>query len=178
MLRLAAQMLRFRKGGFAATFVALAAGAAVLMTCALLVESGRRYHGEPGRFGATAAVVADHELRVAGPTVFGETEYTTVTLPERGGVEAALASKLAEVPGVARAVGDRVITVTPTAAPDLPAAGHGWASAALAPYRIVSGAPRARTGRSPSTPGSPTTWGSHPATARTSSPEGRAGRTG
>ncbi|BFO18750.1 hypothetical protein SHKM778_51380 [Streptomyces sp. KM77-8] len=178
MLRLAARMVRFRKGGFAATFVALAAGAAVLMTCALLVESGRRYQGEPGRYAATAAVVADRELRVAGPTVFAETEYTTVTLPERGSVGAPLAEKLAEVPGVARVVGDRSITVTPAGAPELPAAGHGWASAALAPYRLVSGEPRARTGRSPSTPGSPTTWGSRPATARTSSPEARAGRTG
>lgn len=141
MLRLAARMVRFRKGGFAATFVALAAGAAVLMTCALLVESGRRYQGEPGRYAATAAVVADRELRVAGPTVFAETEYTTVTLPERGSVGAPLAEKLAEVPGVARVVGDRSITVTPAGAPELPAAGHGWASAALAPYRLVSGEP-------------------------------------
>ncbi|MFE4054369.1 FtsX-like permease family protein [Streptomyces sp. YIM B13518] len=141
MLHLAAQTVRFRKGGFVATFVALAAGVAVLMTCALLVESGWRYRGEPERYGATAAVVADRELRVAGPTVFGETEYTTVTLPERGGVRAALTGELAAVPGVARAVGDRAIAVATTVAPDLPTTGHGWASAALAPYRLVSGEP-------------------------------------
>ncbi|WP_217134007.1 FtsX-like permease family protein [Streptomyces sp. AC558_RSS880] len=141
MLHLAARMVRFHKGGFAATFVALAAGVAVLMTCALLVESGWRYQGEPRRYGATAAVVADRDLRVAGPTVFGETEYTTVTLPERGGVRAGLADELAAVPGVARAVGDRAIAVTTTVAPDLPVTGHGWASAALAPYRLVAGAP-------------------------------------
>src|SRR5688500_17316299 len=134
-------MVRFHKGGFVATFVALAAGVAVLMTCALLVESGWRYKGEPQRYGATVAVVADRDLRVAGPTVFGETEYTTVTLPERGGVSAALTGELAAVPGVARAVGDRAIAVTTTVAPDLPATGHGWASAALAPYRLVTGAP-------------------------------------
>ncbi|KOV27645.1 permease [Streptomyces sp. XY152] len=138
---MAAQTVRFRKGGFVATFVALAAGVAVLMTCALLVESGWRYRGEPERYGATAAVVADRELRVAGPTVFGETEYTTVTLPERGGVRAALTGELAAVPGVARAVGDRAIAVATTVAPDLPTTGHGWASAALAPYRLVSGEP-------------------------------------
>ncbi|MFI2428201.1 FtsX-like permease family protein [Streptomyces sp. NPDC018955] len=138
---MAARMVRFHKGGFAATFVALAAGVAVLMTCALLVESGWRYRGEPQRYGATAAVVADRDLRVAGPTVFGETEYTTVTLPERGGVSAALTGELAAVPGVERAVGDRALAVTTPVAPDLPVTGHGWASAALAPYRLVAGTP-------------------------------------
>ncbi|GAA2272606.1 ABC transporter permease [Streptomyces atrovirens] len=141
MLRLAAQMVRFRKGGFVATFVALAAGVAILMTCALLVESGWRYKGEPQRYGATLAVVADRDLRVAGPEMFGETEYTTVTLPERGSVPGELVGRLAAVPGVERAVGDRSIVVTTTAAPDVPTTGHGWASAALAPYRLVSGEP-------------------------------------
>ncbi|MFC9890841.1 FtsX-like permease family protein [Streptomyces pilosus] len=141
MLHLAARMLRFRKGAFAATFVALAAGVAVLMTCALLVESGWRYQGLPQRYDATLAVVADRELRVAGPTVPGETEYTTVALPERGSVAAELAGKLAVVPGVARVVGDRSITVATTAAPDVPTTGHGWSSAALAPHRLVSGEP-------------------------------------
>ncbi|MER7490178.1 FtsX-like permease family protein [Streptomyces sp. NPDC126497] len=140
MLHLAAQTLRFRKGGFVATFVALAAGVAVLMTCALLVESGWRHKGRPGRYDATLAVVADRDLRVA-TTMFGETEYTTVALPERGGVPGKLAGELADVPGVARAVGDRAIPVTTTVAPDLPVTGHGWASAALAPYRPVAGGP-------------------------------------
>ncbi|AZM64079.1 MULTISPECIES: FtsX-like permease family protein [unclassified Streptomyces] len=143
MLRLAAQMLRFRKGSFVATFVALAAGVAILTTCALLAESGWRYKGEPQHYGAALAVVADRDLRVAGPTVLGETEYTTVALPERGSVPEALAGELASVPGVARAVGDRSIAVTATAAPDVPATGHGWSSAALAPYRLADGrAPR------------------------------------
>ncbi|MFC8369532.1 FtsX-like permease family protein [Streptomyces sp. NPDC057239] len=140
MLHLAARMVRFRKGGFVATFVALAAGVAVLMTCALLVESGWRYKGQPGRYDATLAVVADRDLRVA-TTMFGETEHTTIALPERGSVPEELTGELAEVPGVARAVGDRAIPVTTTAAPDLPVTGHGWASAALAPYRPVAGEP-------------------------------------
>ncbi|MFD7769640.1 ABC transporter permease [Streptomyces sp. NPDC059787] len=140
MLHLAARMVRFRKGGFVATFVALAAGVAVLMTCALLVESGWRHKGQPGRYDATLAVVADRDLRVA-TTMFGETEYTTIALPERGSVPGKLAGELAEVPGVARAVGDRAIPVTTTVAPDLPVTGHGWASAVLAPYRLVAGEP-------------------------------------
>src|SRR5688572_416993 len=105
-------MVRFRTGSFVATFVALAAGVTVLMACALLVESGWRYKGEPQRYGATVAVVADREVTVAGPEMFGETEYTTVTLPERGGVRDTLAGELAAVPGVAHVVGDRWIEVT------------------------------------------------------------------
>ncbi|MEV5374051.1 ABC transporter permease, partial [Streptomyces albogriseolus] len=141
MLRLAAQTLRHHKGGFLATFVALAAGVAVLMTCAALVESGWRHQGDPHRYGAAFAVVADRDLTVDGPTVLGETERTTVLLPERGSVPAELAGELADVPGVERAVGDRRLVVTTTAAPELPATGHGWSSTALAPYRLVSGQP-------------------------------------
>ncbi|MGW4108130.1 ABC transporter permease, partial [Streptomyces sp. NPDC004976] len=141
MLRLAAQMVRFRKGSFVATLVALTAGVAILMTCALLVESGWRHQGQPQRYGAALAVVADREMTVAGPTMFGETEYSTLALPERGSVAGELTAELAEVPGVARAVGDRSIAVTTSAAPEVPTTGHGWASAALAPYRLVSGGP-------------------------------------
>ncbi len=141
MLRLAAQTLRHRTGGFLATFAALAAGVAVLMTCALLVESGWRHQGDPHRYGAAVAVVADRDLTVDGPTVLGETERTTVLLPERGSVPGKVAGDLADVPGVDRAVGDRRLVVTTTAAPGLPTTGHGWSSTALAPYRLVSGRP-------------------------------------
>ncbi|MET8220949.1 FtsX-like permease family protein [Streptomyces hirsutus] len=140
MLTLAAQMLRHRKGSFVATFIALAAGIAVLMACALLVESGWRYHPQPQRHAKTVAVVADRDLTVAAE-MFGETEYTTVTLPERGSVPATLVDRLAAVPGVDRAVGDRFLAVTAVSAPDVQATGHGWASAALAPYRTVAGTP-------------------------------------
>ncbi|GGQ41852.1 ABC transporter permease [Streptomyces althioticus] len=141
MFRLAAQTLRHRTGGFLATFAALAAGVTVLMTCALLVESGWRHQGDPHRYGAAVAVVADRDLTVDGPTVFGETERTTVLLPERGSVPEKVAGDLADVPGVERAVGDRRLVVTTTAAPRLPTTGHGWSSTALAPHRLVSGRP-------------------------------------
>jgi len=144
MLGLAAQMLRFRKGSFVATFVALAAGVMILMTCGLLVESGLRYQGSPERYAATVAVVANRDLVVAGPEVFGESESTTVPLPEGGRVPESLVAAISAVPGVAGAVGDHSIAVTPVTSPGMPATGHGWASAALAPYRMVSGTqPRA-----------------------------------
>ena len=120
MLSLAAQMLRFRKGGFVATFVALAAGVAVLMTCALLVESGLRYHGTPQRYARTVAVVADRDLTVTHTTL-GEKESTTLPLPERGSVPESLVPRIAGLPGVLTAVGERWIPVTAAAAPRSPA---------------------------------------------------------
>lgn len=139
MLGLAARMLRFRQGGFVATFVALAAGVMILMTCALLVESGLRYQGTPQRYAATVAVVANRDLTVAGPEFFGESESTTVPLPEGGRVPEALVATISAVPGVAGVVGDRAIPVSSVTSPGTPASGHGWASAALAPYRLVAG---------------------------------------
>ena len=139
MLGLAAQMLRFRKGSFVATLVALTAGVLILMTCALLVESGLRYQGTPQRYAGAVAIVAHRDLTVAGPTVLGEKESTTVVLPEGGRVPETLVAAIAAVPGVAGAVGDHSIAVTPVASPGTPATGHGWGSAALAPYRMVAG---------------------------------------
>lgn len=67
MLGLAAQMLRFRKSSFVATFVALAAGVMILMACGLLVKSGLRYQGLPQRYAGAVAIVAHRDLAVAGP---------------------------------------------------------------------------------------------------------------
>ncbi|MFF8918890.1 FtsX-like permease family protein [Streptomyces sp. NPDC015032] len=139
MLGLAAQMLRYRTGTFVATFIALAAGVVILTVCGVLVESGLRYNGETQRYGGALAVVAKHELTVQGPERFGERETSTVTLPERGGVPESLVGKVAAVPGVARAVGDRTISVAAAVAPKVPVTGHGWGSAALTPYTVVSG---------------------------------------
>ncbi|MFB4306837.1 FtsX-like permease family protein [Actinomadura sp. GTD37] len=144
MLHLALRMLRFRKGNFVATFIALCAGVVVLTVCGLLTESGLRYNGVTDRYSAAVAVVAKRDLTVAGPEKFGESERTTVVLPERGGVPESLVPRLAAIPGVRSAVGDRSIVVAAAAAPDVPVTGHGWASTALAGHRMVSGAaPRA-----------------------------------
>src|SRR6187551_293501 len=147
MLGLAAQMVRFRKGSFVATFVALAAGVMILMTCALLVESGLRYQGQPERYAGTVAVVAVRDLTVTGPAMFGEPgDKVTVALPERGSVPDSLVTAIGAVPGVAQAVGDRSIPLTAMAAPGTPIDGHGWASAALSPYKMISGTPPSTDG--------------------------------
>ncbi|WP_199440215.1 FtsX-like permease family protein [Umezawaea beigongshangensis] len=141
MLELAARTLRFRAGTFVATFLALVAGVTILMTCALLVESGLRYQGLAQRYAGAVAVVADRDTTVSGPEVFGESETVTLALPERGSLPDSLIGEVAAVPGVASAVGDRSVVVAPAAAPRLPTTGHGWESAALAPYRTVTGTP-------------------------------------
>ncbi|MEW2357563.1 ABC transporter permease [Spirillospora sp. NPDC029432] len=142
MLELAARMLRYRKGNFVATLLALAAGVMILTVCGILVESGLLHKGEPQRYGAAFAVVAQRDLTIENE-MFGETETSTLTLPERGGVPESLVGEVAAVPGVASAVADRTIPVAAAGAPKVPAAGHGWSSAALAPYKVVSGtAPR------------------------------------
>ncbi|TDC98428.1 ABC transporter permease [Actinomadura sp. 7K507] len=141
MLHLALRMLRFRKGGFVATFVALGAGVMILTVCGLLAESGLRYKGAAERYSGAVAVVADRDLTVAGPEMFGERETATLVLPERGGVPGALVPRLAGVPGVQSAVGDRSIVAAVPAAPSVAVTGHGWGSTALAPHRMLSGAP-------------------------------------
>ncbi|WP_206681383.1 FtsX-like permease family protein [Actinomadura sp. J1-007] len=145
MLGLAAQMLRYRKSAFIATFLALAAGVTVLTVCGMLVESGLRYNGEPQRYAGAFAVVAKQEFAIQGPEKFGERETTKVTLPERGGVPDSLVADVAAVRGVQRAVADRTIPLAAAAAPKVPVSGHGWGSAVLAPYELVSGtAPQAQ----------------------------------
>ena len=141
MLLLALQMLRYRKGTFVATFLALCAGVLVLTVCGVLTESGLRYNGLPQRYSDALAVVAKRDLTVAGPEKFGERETTRLVLPERGGVPEALVARIAAVPGVKQAVADRSVTVVLPAAASVPTLGHGWASAALGPHRMVSGAP-------------------------------------
>lgn len=145
MLSLAAQLLRIRKGSALATLLALVGGVVVLMACGLLVESGLQYSGAQQRYAAATVVVADRNLTL-GSTTFGERESTTVVLPERASVPASLVAAVGAVPGVAVAVGDVAVPLTPLSAPALPALGHGWGSAVLAPYDVLSGAAPRRDG--------------------------------
>jgi putative ABC transport system permease protein len=141
MLRLAAKMLRHRIGGAVATLVALAAGVMILMSMGVLVESGLRYRPTPQRYAAADVVVAHRDITFTSKDFDGDTTSTTVVLPEGGTVPAALVDQIRAVPGVSTAVADVSIPVVPLAAAKIPAAGHGWGSAALTPYRIVAGAP-------------------------------------
>jgi putative ABC transport system permease protein len=136
MIKLAARMLRHRPGSALATFLALTVGAMILTSMAVLVESGLLHRPEPRRHAAADLVIARPELTVTGKDFDGTTLTNRVSLPEGGTLAADLTHRLRQVPGVAAAVADRAIPLLTTAGP---AVGHGWDSASLAPYRLVTG---------------------------------------
>jgi putative ABC transport system permease protein len=132
MLRVAFQTLRFRKGGFAASFVVLMLGATVVIACGGLMESGIRNTVPPKRFAVPPLVVT------------GSQSYRDETLPERRRLDSNLAARLRTVPGIARVVPDVSFPVAivrdhrPIAIGAQPA-GHGWISAQLTPFRLRKG---------------------------------------
>jgi putative ABC transport system permease protein len=131
MLRLAFRTLRFRKGGFVASFIALFFGATIVMVCGGLMETGIRTALPPQRL-ATAPIV-----------VTGNETYRENSLAERVRLDPALVAKAQAVPGVAKVVPDVSFPAVPLRGGH-PAAGtdtqgHGWSSAQLAPYRVTSG---------------------------------------
>lgn len=139
MLTLAVRMLRHRIGSAVATLVALTCGVMILMSMGLLVESGMRFEPEPQRYAAADLVVAHREIAVSGQE-FGETTTTTVALPEGGTVPVTLAERIQQLSGVETVAVDHSFpAVVPTAATTQEASVHGWSSAALTPFRIVTG---------------------------------------
>jgi putative ABC transport system permease protein len=133
MLTVALATLRTRWTAFAGTLAALALGVSVIATMALvLAAADGGAHRSPERFAAAPFVIAaDPALRVrdAGGV-------DTVPLLEQPDVPA---SAVARLPG---ATVDRSfyaqLAGVPAAQPPL---GHGWSSAAFAPYRLSSGRP-------------------------------------
>ncbi|MFI5731752.1 ABC transporter permease [Kribbella sp. NPDC051587] len=137
MMRLAIRTLRFRKGGFIATFVAVVFGTAIVMACGGLMETGIRSNVEPQRLAAAPIVVSGPQShKPAG----ADEDLDAFPLPEVVGVPTDLLAKIRSVEGVTGALGDRTFSA-PIVTPAGPAVaqGHNWASAALAPYRLVSG---------------------------------------
>ncbi|MEU4442291.1 FtsX-like permease family protein [Actinosynnema sp. NPDC050801] len=120
MLRLALRTLRYRIGGFTASFIALFLGAAIVMACGGLMETGIREAVPPQRLAAAPLVVT------------GDPSYL-----ERAPIDASLAAKAADVDGVAEVVSDVAFPVT---LPDgAEATGHTWSGARLAPYTVDQG---------------------------------------
>jgi putative ABC transport system permease protein len=136
MIRLALRGMRFRKSSFVATFVAVLIGAAIVMACGGLMETGIRANVPAERL-AAAPVVVTGKQSYTSP---GSDEGTP--LPERVRLPASVVAAVRAVPGVTGAVGEVSFPATvlrngrPVASGGL---GHDWVSARLAPYTLRSG---------------------------------------
>src|SRR5215212_3506771 len=127
MLRLALLSARGRLSTFIGAFVALAASATLVVAGGMPFEAALRSHPPVERYAAAAAVVTGQQ------TVGADHD---VPLGERARVDAALAGRLAAVPGVRAAIGD---VSTPARLGDHTTAAHGWSSAPLTPYVLTRG---------------------------------------
>jgi putative ABC transport system permease protein len=134
MLPVALATLRTRWVAFAGTLAALALGVSVIatMTLVLAAANGGGGHRSPERFAAAPFVIE------ADPTLRARDADGTDTVPllQQPVVPA---SAIARLPG---ATADRSFYAQLAGVPaDQPPLGHGWSSAAFAPYRLSSGHP-------------------------------------
>lgn len=147
MFRLALSTLRFRKGGFVATFVALFVGTVIVMACGGMMESGIRSTITPQRLAAAPIVVSGNQsytLSAGGGGRHHSSDTETATLTERVRLPLGLADKIRKVPGVAKVVPDVSFPaqiVGDEGAVSIPGTemGHSWTSAELAPYTLAQG---------------------------------------
>ncbi|RNL86214.1 ABC transporter permease [Halostreptopolyspora alba] len=99
MIRLAVRTLRYRKGGFIAAFLTMFLGAAIVMACVGLLETGVRATVPPQQ-------LAGADVVVAGDQSFDHLEeYDWAVASERVRIDAALVDTVTAVPGVEEANG-------------------------------------------------------------------------
>lgn len=142
MFDIAWSTVKNRKGGFVAAFIAVFFGSAVVTACGVLLMSGLLSGVSPERYAGATVMIGGNQAKEVKEN-FDPHFAERVTLP------ADLAGRVAEVPGVKTAIGDRTVGMSladahgRTVALDQPLYGHGWASAALAPFGLAEGhAPR------------------------------------
>jgi putative ABC transport system permease protein len=147
MLRIALATLRARKGAFAATFMALLLGAAVISACGVLLESGLRSTVSAERYEKAPLIVAGRQTTELDVTsADGSTYKSSQPLSERLRLPDSLAADIAAVAGVESVVADRGISVRLQdgdravaghngAAPQV----HSWASRPLGGFRLSEG---------------------------------------
>ena len=138
MVRVALATLRYRKGAFIATFLAMTVGAVIVLACGGLLETGVRTEVPAKRLAAAPLVVTgsqSYDLPKQNPDD-PEEDTESGTFAERVRLDAGLVPEIEAVPGVADAVGDLSF---PAVVEGATATGHGWASAALTPTRLTAG---------------------------------------
>ncbi|WP_370114629.1 FtsX-like permease family protein [Streptacidiphilus sp. MAP12-33] len=139
-LSLAWKTIKGQKGGFAGSFVALAAGSAVITACGILLMSGLASGVAPERYAGADVVLS------AGQS-FWLDESSAVRYSERVTLPADKVAAVAAVPGVKAAVGDVDVELSVLnsdggvvgGANGYPVYGHGWTSAELGPFRVGTG---------------------------------------
>lgn len=133
MLRLSLRLLRYRKTGIAATFLALFFGSAIVMACGGLLETGVRLSIPPQRLSGVPIVVT------------GNQSYDGESLTERRRLDPAVLDRVRTTPGVAEAVPDlsvpAAVLVGGKVVGNGPAYGRDWSAAALTPYTLAAGTP-------------------------------------
>ncbi|MGW3011254.1 ABC transporter permease [Streptomyces sp. NPDC001219] len=135
MIGVAVRTLRFHKGGFIASFIALFFGATIVIGCGGLFETGLHSAAPPQRLGAAPVLVTGDQNH---PGTHGEYVFA-----ERRRLDAGLTDTIGAVPGVTHALPD--VSFDATLLPDggkgsaTRVSGHGWSSARLAPYRLTEG---------------------------------------
>lgn len=144
MIRISLRTLRFRKGAFVATFLAMTFGAMLVMACGGLMETGIRGDIPPQRLAAAQFVVSGPGSYVLPKQNPDDPEEDTEsgTFTERVRLDSDLVARIGALPGVATAVGDVTFPAAVLRAGQVagPAAdGHAWSAAALTPYELSAG---------------------------------------
>jgi putative ABC transport system permease protein len=143
MFRLALCSLRLRKGSAAGGFLALFCAAAIVCACGVLLETGIRGAIPAERYSGTPVVVtASQQIHWTGG------KAKSKPLSERAWLPASVGERLVTLPG-AKVVGDLIFPADVVGHDGSPlggvdgnlSQGHGWSSAALTPYTLVSGTP-------------------------------------
>ncbi|WP_326689152.1 ABC transporter permease [Streptomyces sp. NBC_01795] len=143
MFALAWRTLRFRKGGFVATFLALAFGTVIVMACGGLLETGVRNNAPPQRLAGADLVVTgdrDYQLPKKHPSD-PEEDVESAVLSERVPVREGLQKAVRSVTGVRSALAERDFEAALLGGKGGGAqvAAHGWESAAVTPFRTSGG---------------------------------------
>jgi putative ABC transport system permease protein len=148
MLRLALSSLRLRKASAAGAFLALFCAAMIVCACGVLLETGVRGAIPAERYSGTPVVVAAEQQVHWTVAKDGKAKTKSEPLSERAWLPASVGSRLVALPG-ARVVEDLTFPADIIRPDDsalavahaAPSAGHGWSSAALTPFTLVSGTP-------------------------------------
>lgn len=150
MLWISARSVRARWKLFSGLMIVVVLGVAMLAATGQLLLATRdttlvRDQVGAGRFEA-ATVVVRAQQRAHIPADDGDTTYDYAPLLlEARRISASWAEKVAAVPGVRSVRLDRTFSATLVGGGDGTRSGHGWSSAALAPYRLTAGTePRSR----------------------------------